>query len=374
MTIAVLGAGMVGSAIALDLAQQYNIIAFDANSDRLDALHAKNKRIQTQAQDLANYTAYRKMLQPADLVVSAVPGFMGFNTLKAVIESGKNVVDISFFSEDALQLDALAKERKVTAIVDCGVAPGMSNYIIGRYDKEMKLNAFEIYVGGLPQRPEPPFFYKAPFSPVDVIEEYTRPARLKQNGKEITKPALSDREILNFDHLGPLEAFNTDGLRSLLTTMAHIPNQIEKTIRYPGHADMVQVLKNSGFFSKEKIEVDGVALTPLDFTSKILIKDWKLDPLEEELTVMKVTLKSKEKTIEYYLLDHYDRESQTSSMARSTGYTCTASVNLILNNLFNRKGVFPPELIGGDQKCFDYVLSYLMERNVKWIKKEYSQP
>jgi lysine 6-dehydrogenase len=370
MKIAVLGAGMVGRAIALDLAKNFSVTSFDIDEQNLKSLKDKNASIQTSVQNLKEHSAYKAFLNPFDLVVTAVPGFMGFDTLKTVIDCGKNVVDISFFSEDALQLDSLAKERNVTAIVDTGVAPGMSNFIIGRYNKEMKIDDFEIYVGGLPVHPKPPFLYKAPFSPVDVIEEYTRPARLKENGSIVIKSALTDVELLQFEGLGPLEAFNTDGLRSLLFTMPHIPTQKEKTLRYPGHVDLIIALQQSGFFSEEKITVDGKEITPLAFTSKILIDEWKLEEKEEELTVMKVVLHGEGKTIEYNLLDYYDTLTETSSMARATGYTCAASVNLLVNKLFTKKGVFPPELIGDDKACFDFVLNYLAERSVIWKKKE----
>ena len=372
MTIAVLGAGMVGRAIALDLAKNYTVISFDVNGQNLKMLKEKNERIQTVIQDLQKYSLYADILKPAELVVTAVPGFMGYDALQAIISCGKNVVDISFFPEDALQLDALAKEKKVTAIVDAGVAPGMSNYIIGRYNNEMKIDDFEIYVGGLPVHPKPPFFYKAPFSPIDVIEEYTRPARMRVNGKIVIKPALTEIEILHFEGPGTLEAFNTDGLRSLLYTMPHIPTQKEKTLRYPGHVRLIQALQQSGFFNKEKLLVDGSEISPLAFTSQILMNEWKSGETEEELTVMKVVLHGEGKTIEYNLLDYYDTATQTSSMARTTGYTCTASVNLVAKNLFTKKGVFPPELIGDDKNCFNFVLNYLKERSVNWKIKTQS--
>lgn len=369
MTIAVLGAGMVGRAIALDLATAFDVTSFDVSEKNLQLLQQKSSNIQTVVADLQNTSVYSSLLQPFDLVVTAVPGFMGFETLKAVINAGKNVVDISFFPEDVLQLDALAKEKNVTAIVDCGVAPGMSNWIIGRYNAEMKIDAFEIYVGGLPLHPKPPFFYKAPFSPIDVIEEYTRPARLKENGIVVTKPALTDRKMMRFDGVGTLEAFNTDGLRSLLFTMPHIPTQIEQTLRYPGHIDLVVALKQSGFFADEKMMVDGKEITPLALTSNLLINEWKLGETEEELTVMKVLVHGEGKTIEYSLLDKYDAATQTSSMARTTGYACTAAVHLLANNIVTKKGVFPPELLGDDKASFDFVLNYLQKRNVNWKKK-----
>ena len=371
MNIAVLGAGMVGGVMALDLAKEHSVTSIDVSEKNLQSIQKKDAAVKTIQADLKDYASYKNLLAPFDLIVTAVPGFMGFAVLKAVIECGKNVADISFFPENALQLDALAKENNVTVITDCGVAPGMSNYIIGRYNEEIKIDAFEVYVGGLPKIRKKPFEYKAPFSPIDVIEEYTRPARLMENGNIVIKPALTEPEWMQFDEIGTLETFNTDGLRSLLFTMPHIKNQKEKTLRYPGHIDLIIALKESGFFNTEKINIDGKEISPLQFTSKILFNEWKLGDEEEELTVMKVILISAEKIIEYNLLDRYDTSTKTSSMSRTTGYTCTASANLIATNLFTEKGVFPPELVGKHKQAFDFVITYLKERNVVWNKKEY---
>jgi len=370
MTIAVLGAGMVGRAIALDLAKEYDVTCFDINSMNLEELKSRNASVQTASADFSRYDEYINWLSSFDLVVTAVPGFMGYKTLEAVINAGKDVVDISFFPENALQLDKLAKAKEITAITDCGVAPGVSNFIIGRYNEEMKISSFECYVGGLPKQRKPPFQYKAPFSPVDVIQEYIRPARLVEDGTIVTKPALSDREIMVFDEVGELEAFNTDGLRSLIYTMGHIPDMKEKTLRYPGHIDLIKALQQAGFFETKPIRIKDTDITPLEFTSKLLVDQWKLEPEEEEFTIMKVIIKSEDTTLEYNLLDRYDAVTKTSSMARTTGYTCTAAVNLISKGLFNEKGVFPPELVGKHKNCFEFVMKYLDERKVTWKKNK----
>jgi saccharopine dehydrogenase-like NADP-dependent oxidoreductase len=369
MNIAVLGAGMVGRAIALDLSVSHDVTAFDLSKDSLEELQNRSPVVKTAPADLSAYHWYEDILKPFDIVVTAVPGFMGYKTLEAVIRAGKNVVDISFFPEDALQLNKLAIEKEVTAITDCGVAPGMSNLILGRHNEEMKVSSFACYVGGLPKEKIAPFQYKAPFSPVDVIQEYIRPARLVEHGVIVTKPALSDREIIHFDGIGDLEAFNTDGLRSLVFTMNHIPDMLEKTLRYPGHIDLIMALKEAGFFDTTAIQVGDVDVVPLDYTSRLLVDQWKLEPGEEEFTIMKVIMEGDGKKIQYDLLDRYDHLTKTSSMARTTGYTCAAAVNLIANGLFQEKGVFPPELVGKDQRCFDFVMSYLQERNVRWEKR-----
>jgi lysine 6-dehydrogenase len=374
MTIAVLGAGMVGRAIALDLAKEHAVTAFDLSNNHLQLLHQRNPAIKIAAADLQDYACYTDFLDPFDIVVTAVPGFMGYKTLKAVIETGKNVVDISFFPEDALELDELAKSMNVTAITDCGVAPGVSNLVLGRYNEEMDVREFECYVGGLPKERKPPFEYKAPFSPVDVIQEYLRPARLVENGEIITRPALSEREIMHFAEVGDLEAFNTDGLRSLIFTMKNVPDMKEKTLRYPGHIDIIIALREACFFDTHPIRIDDVDITPLEFTSKLLVKQWKLGPEEEEFTIMKVIVRGnkngQQKEIVYDLFDTYDPLTKTSSMARTTGYTCTAAVNLLAKGLFNEKGVFPPELVGKHKACFDFVIDYLKQRDVHWKKTE----
>lgn len=371
--IIVLGAGMVGRAMAHDLAKKHNVTSADISKDSL-ALLRKDAGIKTQQADLSNTKEIKSLVAGYDIVLCAVPGFMGFNALKAIIEAKKNVVDISFFPENSLELDKLAKRNNVTAIVDCGVAPGMDNLILGYYDKRMKLQSFECLVGGLPKARKWPFYYKAPFSPIDVIEEYTRPARYVENGKVVIKPAMSDVEHIEVEGVGTLESFNSDGLRSIIYTMPHIPDMKEKTLRYPGHIEKVTALRDSGFFSKTPVKIKGQEVVPLEFTSKILFKEWKLGETEEELTVMRVTVegteKGKKKKVVYTLHDKYDAVTKTSSMARTTGYTATAAVNMFLDGLFAEKGVFPPELIGGDEKCFNYFINYLKQRNIHYHKEE----
>jgi len=372
--IIVLGAGMVGSAMALDLAKKHKVTLADLSEQALLKTKNRNNAISIIVLDARNTALLKTTIQPFDMVVCAVPGFMGFQTLKSIIEAGKNVVDISFFPENVFELDALAKLEGVTAITDCGVAPGMDNIILGYYNAKMQLTDFECLVGGLPKVKKWPFNYKAPFSPVDVIEEYTRPARYVENGQVITKSAMSDIEHIEMNGVGTLESFNSDGLRSIIFTMPNIPNMKEKTLRYPGHIEKVLALRDSGFLSKEPIKINGVDITPLEFTSKILFSEWKLGETEEELTVMRVSVQGTEKGVEkkitYYLHDEYDAITQTSSMARTTGYTATAAVNLFLEGLFTEKGVFPPELVGKHEACFNYFISYLKERKVIYRKEE----
>jgi lysine 6-dehydrogenase len=324
--------------------------------------------VRTRRLDCTDATAVQAAAAEVDAVVCAVPGALGYRTLRSLIETGAKVADISFFPEDALELDALAKQTGAIVVTDIGVAPGVDNLILGYHDSQMEVRRFECLVGGLPIARAFPFEYKAPFSPADVVEEYLRPARVFEHGREVVKPALSEPEYLEFPGIGTLEAFNTDGLRSLLQTMPHIPDMVERTLRYPGHRELMLAFRESGFFSDEPIDVDGVAVTPRAFTSKILFDQWKLHPGEPELTIMRVTVEGTEngKPVRhvYHLDDRGDAATQTSSMARTTGYTCTAMLECLLDGSWTRPGVTPPERVGQAPGLWEKIRAHLAARAV----------
>jgi saccharopine dehydrogenase-like NADP-dependent oxidoreductase len=363
MKVIVLGAGLIGKTIASDLSNQYEVCCADFNPEALKELSEKN--IKTQQCDFSNHAVLSKTIEPYDLVIGAVPGYMGFSVLKTIITAGKNTVDISFFPENPLALDTLAKEKGVTAVVDCGVAPGLCNLIAGYHNATSKLSFYECLVGGLPTVREWPYEYKAVFSPIDVIEEYTRPARYVENGKLVTREALSDSEYINFDDIGTLEAFNTDGLRTLADTMPYVENMKEKTLRFPGHIELMKVLRETGFFDKNEIEFNGTKISPLAFTSKLLFPKWKLNRGQEDFTIMRVKVKNENGEFVYTLNDKYDTLNNVTSMARTTAYTCTAVADLVLKGNYSKKGISPPEFVGADEKCFKEVIQYLKKRKVE---------
>lgn len=364
--ISVLGAGRVGSAIAIDLSKKHTVTSIDFNSDNLKIVAEKG--IETIVADLSGLENIDKVIKDADLVINAVPGFMGFKTLQRIIENKKNCVDIAFFPEDPFLLDDLAKEKGVIVVMDAGVAPGMGNIILGHHNKLMEIEKYECLVGGLPFVRTWPYEYKAVFSPIDVIEEYTRPARYVENFKTIIREALSDTELVEFDKVGTLESWNSDGLRTLIKTMPNIPNMIEKTLRYPGTVEYIRVLRETGFFSYDYIEVDGHKIRPIDVTSKLLFPIWQLKDGEEDYTIMKIKIKGKENgeqvEYQYDLFDKYDKNTKTISMARTTGYTCTAVANLIIDGKFNRIGVCPPEYVAEGNDNLSEVLKYQEERGI----------
>lgn len=357
--VLVLGGGRIGAAIAKNLSVDHQVSLADINTDHLSALSDHCQLITANACD---DVALAELVKPFDLVVGALPSLLGFDRLRALIELGKNVVDISFFAEDALTLNELAKEKGVTALVDFGLAPGISNLYAGHFiDQFDQVNEFACKVGGVPVERLKPFEYKAPFAPLDVIEEYTRPARMRRNGQEITLPAMSEIESMYFKGIGHMEAFNTDGLRSLLQTV-DIPTMAEKTVRYNGHAGLIQQLIDGGFFKPEHRKN----------TAKVLLEQWQFADNEADLTVMEISasgIKNGQQHEEVYqLIDHYDQQNKVSSMARTTGYTCAAGVRLVLNDDLSHdlpKGVIPPELIGQNHSWFKHIFSELETHNIK---------
>ena len=371
MKIIVLGAGLVGGPMAVDLAAEpgFSVTAADINAEvlnRLEKMHA----IHTVCRDLSRPGDVKALAADYDLVLNAVPGFMGFRTLQAVIEAKKNVVDIAFFPEDPFELDALARQQGVTAIVDCGVAPGMSNVLTGYAQTQLdEVESVLIYVGGLPEVREWPYEYKAVFSPVDVIEEYVRPARYVQNGTLVVRPALSEPELLDFPGLGTLEAFNTDGLRTLIKTIP-APNMKEKTLRYPGHIAKMAVLRETGFFSRTEVEVNGTRIRPLDLTAKLLFPKWQMTEKDRDITVMKVMVEGhtggNSRRYTYDLLDRFDPATGTHSMARATGYTATVALRMLAQGLYDEKGIIPPEFLGRRPECVRFLLEGLKERGVSY--------
>ncbi len=369
MRAIVLGGGLVGGVMAKDLAKDRNIEVTVCDRDE-----AVLNRLATQGPikgiraDLSDFDSMKTRVQDYDIVVGAVPGFMGFEMLRTVIDAGKNISDISFCPENHLELDGFAKEKGVTAVVDCGVAPGMSNMIIGYASSLLdETERCLILVGGLPVVREWPYEYKIVFSAIDVIEEYTRPSRLVEYGKLVERPALSDLELITLPGVGTLEAFNTDGLRSLAYTMK-APFMKEKTLRFPGHVERMRMLRETGFFSTEPVNVKGVTIKPIDLTASLMFPVWKLKEGEREFTVMRIEVEGKKDgkrlLYTYDLLDYFDDETKTTSMARCTGFPCAVMARQIASGKFDRKGVIPPEYVGQNHAVFKTVMEELKNRGV----------
>ncbi len=384
----VLGAGMVGSVMAADLVadRAWEVTLADRSDGALRRARERlGKGLSTREADLGDPAAVARIVAPYDIVLGALPSAIGFAALRSVIEAGKSCADISFMAEDALALDALAQQRGVTAVVDCGIAPGLSNMLAGRAAAELaECQRIDIAVGGVPAEPRPPFHYKAAFAPGDVLEEYTRPARVMRGGRVVIVEALSEVEPIQFAESHgtplrlPLEAFNTDGLRSLLSTL-DVPEMSEKTIRYAGHAALMKIFRETGLFDLDPVRVGVASVRPRDVTAAVLFPRWTYGPGEEDLTLLRVVAEGiapddARTRLTWEMVDRYDRKSASTSMARTTAFPAVAAARLIAEGRIKGPGVIPPERIGADAMLLDRVLGDLERRGVRVRAKREALP
>lgn len=373
--ISVLGAGLVGRAIVLDLHQDKNfrVTAVDSNAENLSRLPDE---VDTKQADAV--ADLEELVSAAEMVVNALPGSLGFGVLKRLITVGKDVVDISFFPEDMFELRELASQKGVTVVCDMGVAPGMSNLLSAYAARSFdKVRDVTIAVGGLPKVRTKPFEYKAPFSPADVLEEYTRQAHIREKGEEHRVEPLTALEKMEFEQVGTLEAFVTDGLRSLLHYL-DAENMVEKTLRYPGYAEKIQLLKDIGLFGEHPVKVKDSGVKPLDLTSKLLLPMWKLEEGEQDFTVMRIAVEGLSEgqamTEQWDLYDEYDRKNDIHSMARTTGYAATAVVRQLAAGEINRKGLVTPEELSEQPQVVEKILEELRAKNVVFTKSTATKP
>ncbi len=371
--IVILGCGAVGRHMAIDLCMDSDleVISVDVNQKALERL-ANEHPIQIRVEDLSTEEGVSQAVRGADIVIGSVPYSIGYTMLETVIRAGKNIVDISYFQEDPFGLDDLAKANGVTAVVDCGVVPGMANIILGYHTRKMKVNQYECYVGGIPKSRNEPLEYKSPFPVLEVLEEYCGSGRMVENGEVLVKPMLSETMTIDIDRVGTLACLNSDGLRTLISTM-DIPNMFEKTLRYPGHVDQMRNFMDAGFFNRNPIQVMGASVRPIDVTAALFSPLWKYEPGEADLTVMRLVISGAEDgnpvTFTYDMYDEYDPETETLSMARTTGYTCNAVTRLVLDGNYSRVGISPPEFVGAEEGCWKRVESYLEARGVHCTRK-----
>ncbi len=369
MKVTVLGAGLVGGPMAEDLAAdpRFDVTVADRDLAALGRV-ASRADVSVREADLASPAAVRSAVVDADLVVDAVPGHMGYATVRTIIEAGVDVVSISFFAEDPFALDDLARERGVIAVVDCGVFPGMGSVLCMDAVRSLdRADAVEVLVGGLPEKPVEPLLYRSVYSPSDVIEMYTRPARFLRGGREIVMPALSDVETMAWPGLGDLEYFNTDGIRTMARTL-DVPNQREKTFRWPGTAARMELLRDLGLFSETPVHVAGTDVRPVDVTLPLLAERWRMPLGEGDITVMEIRVAGEKdgepSEIVWRVHDRWDPETGHLSMARTTGYTATAAVRAVAEKRYVEVGVSPPEYLGRDPEVTAFLLERLRERGV----------
>lgn len=374
MEILVLGYGNVGSIVAKDLAESMpsaNVAIAGRHELKAKEVAAtiNRKNVTTIRLDADAYDGIVDAMKRFDLIVGTLPGDLGYRSIQAAIDAKVDMVDVSYMPQNPLTLDERAIKAGVTVVPDCGVAPGLSNLLVGHALAKLgQVESIHIMVGGLPKEPVPPLGYVLTWSPTDLIDEYTRKANIIQKGRVVEVEPLTGLEEIEFLGVGKLEGFYTDGLRTLLHTIKDVENMWEKTLRYPGHAHSIQLLKTLGFFSKDPIQVDKTRLTPRDVTVEVL-KNKLLRPEMQDLLAMKVevsgTAKRERKRYVYHLLDRYDQKNAITAMARTTAYPASIVSQLVAKNMVTKKGLVPLENLGVRDDIFSTIMTELEKREVK---------
>jgi len=377
MRILILGYGNIGSVLAGDLAGSMPsaecVIAGRHQKRAEEAAASINRKNVTGIRlDANNYRALVDAMKKSDLVIGTLPGDVGYQSVRAAIDAKVDMVDVSFMPENPLTLDGDAVKAGVTIVPDCGVAPGISNLLVGHTISKLdEVESIRVIVGGLPEEPVPPLGYVVTWSVANLLDEYSRTAKIVKNGKVVEVDALTGLEEVEFPGVGKLEAFYTDGLRTLLHTVEGVKNMWEKTLRYPGHAEKIRLLKALGFFDEDPIEVGNTRVQPREVTIELLKKKLRRPEIKDILAI-KVDVsgiaEGSERRCSYHLLDRYDTENGITAMARTTAYPASIIGQLIASKAIEEKGVIPLEKLGVKERLFNKILTELEKRQVKILE------
>jgi lysine 6-dehydrogenase len=376
MRMLVLGAGLQGSACAYDLLQNDEIT--EVRLADIDVGHIapflapySGKRLIPTRLDVRDAEAVRALMRESDAVMSAIPYYFNFDLARHAADVGVHFCDLGGNTDIVFEqktLDAQAKANDITIIPDCGLAPGMVNILAQHgIDQMDTVDEVKIFVGGLPQNPEPPLNYQIVYSLEGVLDYYTTLSWVVRDGKRAQVKALSEIEPVQFDApVGELEAFHTAGG---LSTMAFryegkIPTMEYKTLRYPGHAKIMEAIRDLGLLELEPVDVKGVRVAPRD-VAVAAMGPRLTKPKGKDLVALRVSVKGvkdgKPKTVSYELVDRYDEERGISAMMRTTGYSLSITGQMQARREVGPAGVHTPdECIPGEK-----YIAELAKRGVK---------
>lgn len=348
MNILVLGGGQQGRVIASDLAASLpadRITVADLRAPQLPALG----NLSFVEADLSSAEAIARLLHAHDMGVGALPSRFGYGAMQAAIASRRPLVDVSFSAENPLLLDAEARAAGIAILPDCGLAPGLSHLCCGHAGTQGELLELEISVGGMAQDPTMPYGYVVTWSLEDLLEEYVRDARIMRDGKPLAVPVFSELRPITVDGAGVMESFLSDGLRTLMETMPHVPNMAERTLRWPGHVAAVRPLVAAGTFVAE-------------MRAKCVTKP------ENDLVAMVVRARYANRAARMTLVDRYDAATGLTAMARTTALTTSVTAQLVASGAARTPGVHPLEFVARDVKAYAFIVDGLAQRGVhlKW--------
>ncbi|MGD0416206.1 MAG: saccharopine dehydrogenase C-terminal domain-containing protein [Terriglobales bacterium] len=367
MKLLVIGSGMMGSAAAYDMARQGQVDSVTlADNDvkrakdvaiRVNRITA-SKKVRAVALDAAREKDATRLMQGHDGALSAVPYFLNLGLAKAAISAGCHFADLGGNNTVVRQELALAKQaekRGIGIAPDCGLSPGMASILGGELVRRLdgRADALKLYVGGLPERPMPPFNYQLVFSVEGLINEYVEPARILRKGKLVTIEPLTEPEPFHMDGFAPLVAFQTSGGTSTMpeTFEGKVGECFEKTLRYPGHYDLLCELKELGLFSNEKMRVGNVEVSPRALLSKVF--EGKFAGKGPDVCIMRLEAhesvrapgvrgllggKLKGRVATFTMVDHYDPKSDMSAMMRTTAFPASIVLQMMCMGAVSKHG------------------------------------
>ena len=348
--IVVLGGGAQGRVIAGDLARSLpaaRVAVADVRRPELPAL----PNLEWVESDLADGGAIARLLTAHDLGVGALPSRLGMTAMRAAIEARRNLVDVSFAAQDPLVLDGEARAAGVTIVPDCGLAPGLSHLLVGRSIAARGApDEIMIMVGGVAEDRAAPYGYVVTWSLDDLLEEYTRPARIVRNGEPTAVPVFSGLERVTVDGVGEMEAFYSDGLRTLLTTAAGVREMGEKTLRWPGHVEAVRPLVAANRLVPELAQV--CVATPA-----------------RDLVALVVRLRRGKTVEQTTMVDRYDARSGQTAMARTTALTTATVARFAAEGGLREPGVQPLEWVARDERAYGYVVESMERHGVRFTEQ-----
>ena len=372
MKALVVGCGNIGSVAAEDLARTMKsaeVVVADNDKTRAEAVAKKigTENISSITLNVSDHEKTLKTLKNYDVILGFLPGKLGYRFIETCIDAGKDLVDVSYMAENPLELNSKAVKAGVTIVPDCGLAPGISNFLVGHAASKLdNVKAVHIMVGGLPETPIPPLGYVITWSPESLIDEYTRKAGIIQKNKKVEVEALTGLEEIVFPIIGRLEAFYTDGLRTLMHTIKG-EEMWEKTLRYPNHAEKIKTLEALGFFDEKPVSIGNAEISPRKLAVKLLAqKLWR--PEIRDVVALKTEVlgvaKDKQVNYAYQMLDFYDKKHGITAMARTTAYPASIVAQMLLRKAVKEKGIAPPEKIGAHDELFKRFIAELESRGI----------
>jgi lysine 6-dehydrogenase len=367
MKLLVIGSGMMGSAAAYDMARQdqvESVTLADSDHKRAKDVAARvnritdGKKIRAVRLDASREKEAARLMKGHDGALSAVPYRLNLGLAKAAISAGCHFADLGGNNTVVRQELALARQaekRGIGIAPDCGLSPGMASILGGELVRRLdgRADALKLYVGGLPERPMPPFNYQLVFSVEGLINEYVEPARILRKGKLVTIEPLTEPEPFHLDGFAPLVAFQTSGGTSTLpeTFEGKVGECFEKTLRYPGHYDLLCELKELGLFSNDKMRVGNVEVAPRALLSKVF--EGKFAGKGPDVCIMRLEAhesikapgirgllggKLKGRVATFTMVDHYDPKSDMSAMMRTTAFPASIVLQMMCTGAVSKHG------------------------------------